>query len=68
MVSPVKKELSKKKRSSSAIHPVPHGNGLPVPDTSTLVSFESDEESGEEEAEKDGSAGLQSGPPLEHIS
>ena len=66
MVPPVQKGLSMKKKQSieypdipSAIRPVPHGEGLPVPDAPTSVSVESDEESGEEE-EKDDSAGLQS--------
>ena len=68
-VSPVQKELSKKKKESieysnipSAVRPGPHGEGRPVPDAPTSVSFESDEESGEEEAEKDDNAGLQSDP------
>lgn len=41
---------------------VPYGEGLPVPDPPTSASFESDEESGEKEAQKNGSAGFQSDP------
>ncbi|XP_068235627.1 uncharacterized protein [Palaemon carinicauda] len=47
MVPPIQKGLSKKKKESieypnipSAIRPIPHGEGLPVPDVPSSVSFE----------------------------
>ena len=76
MVPPLQKGLSNKKKESikylnipSAIRPVPHGEGLPIPDAPTSVSYESesDEKSGEEEAEKDDSAGLQSDPNFDEV-
>lgn len=57
-----KKESIEHPNIPSVIHPVPYGEDLPVPDAPTLLSFESDEESGEEETEKDDNAGLQSDP------
>ncbi|CAI9718608.1 Hypothetical predicted protein [Octopus vulgaris] len=48
-------------RKAYHLVPVPHGEDLPIPDALSSVSFVSDEESGEEEAETDDSAGLQSG-------
>ncbi|XP_076031864.1 uncharacterized protein LOC143019766 [Oratosquilla oratoria] len=69
MVPPVRNGMSTKKKLSivypdipSAIRPVPHREGLPVPDALTSVTVESDEESGEEDEKEDNSAGLQSDP------
>ncbi len=63
MMPPVGKGLSKKKKQfvqypniPSAICPVPHREGLPVPDAPESFSLESDEEDDEEENE-DCSAG-----------
>ena len=56
MVPPVGKGVSKKKKWTvhypnipSAIRPVPHGEGLPVPDAPESFSLESDEEEEEDE-------------------
>jgi len=56
MVPPVGKGVSKKKKWTvhypnipSAIRPVPHGEGLPVPDAPESFSLESDEEEEENE-------------------